>query len=401
MAKKSDFNRFTYFEYKPEEMIECVKCNKLQHERCVLHFKQSNFPFICKTCRDVSLPFQRLRLTTKHLPRTELDEFIENYLHKNRTDSIKITIRMLGCSLEKFKPKPVVVEHRPDLFDYPEIYFNNCAIFAFLKQSDDTEICFFGVYCHLYNDPRCPPINRNTAYLSYIDSVKLYEIKQRTEIYQTIIFGLFEYLKAKNFRAVYIWSCPPAKDIDYIFYNKPYTMRIPKIKRLIDWYENLFEKAVQKNIINGYTDAKNYSRRKNWYNLSNIPYFYLDMWPTRIEDMLLEMQKMMAKKELKTAEYNEYFKNWLKVQFDSDGQAYFIVDLGTREFPVRTELINCDQKWITNRIELLDMQQSAGLNFRTERDARFSTFMMLYRCFVEGRICSKCGNRDSTLGVSH
>ena len=71
-----------------------------------------------------------------------------------------------------------------------------------------------------------PNPNKNSVYLSYIDSVKLYNIKEQTKTCQYILLGLFEYLKMKNFQKIFIWSCPPKRDVDYIFHEKPTDMKM-------------------------------------------------------------------------------------------------------------------------------------------------------------------------------
>ena len=52
----------------------------------------------------------------------------------------------------------------------------------------------------------------------------------------------------------HIWACPPSEGDDYIFHCHPPEQRIPKAKRLQDWYKAMLIKAVNKNIIIEYKD---------------------------------------------------------------------------------------------------------------------------------------------------
>lgn len=64
----------------------------------------------------------------------------------------------------------------------------------------------------------CGEPNRNTCYLSYLDSVKYFrpEAKRagnegalRTMIYHEVLLGYMEHAKRLGMNAMYIWSCPP------------------------------------------------------------------------------------------------------------------------------------------------------------------------------------------------
>lgn len=50
----------------------------------------------------------------------------------------------------------------------------------------------------------------------------------------------------------HIWACPPSEGDDYIFYCHPTDQKIPKPKRLQEWYRKMLDKAVSERIVHDY-----------------------------------------------------------------------------------------------------------------------------------------------------
>lgn len=50
----------------------------------------------------------------------------------------------------------------------------------------------------------------------------------------------------------HIWACPPSEGDDYIFHCHPPDQKIPKPKRLQEWYRKMLDKAFAERIINDY-----------------------------------------------------------------------------------------------------------------------------------------------------
>lgn len=50
----------------------------------------------------------------------------------------------------------------------------------------------------------------------------------------------------------HIWACPPSEGDDYIFHCHPPDQKIPKPKRLQEWYKKMLDKAFAERIINDY-----------------------------------------------------------------------------------------------------------------------------------------------------
>jgi len=50
----------------------------------------------------------------------------------------------------------------------------------------------------------------------------------------------------------HIWACPPSEGDDYIFHCHPVDMKIPKPKRLQDWYKKMLDKAIIERVVIDY-----------------------------------------------------------------------------------------------------------------------------------------------------
>lgn len=50
----------------------------------------------------------------------------------------------------------------------------------------------------------------------------------------------------------HIWACPPSEGDDYIFHCHPPEQKIPKPKRLQDWYKKMLDKAILERVVIDY-----------------------------------------------------------------------------------------------------------------------------------------------------
>lgn len=90
-------------------------------------------------------------------------------------------------------------------------------------------------------------------YISYLDSVHFFQPRHlRTGVYHEILIGYLEYVKKMGFVTGHIWACPPSEGDDYIFHCHPSDQKIPKPKRLQEWYKKMLDKAVSERIVHDY-----------------------------------------------------------------------------------------------------------------------------------------------------
>lgn len=50
----------------------------------------------------------------------------------------------------------------------------------------------------------------------------------------------------------HIWACPPSEGDDYIFHCHPPEQKIPKPKRLQEWYKKMLDKAIIERVVIDY-----------------------------------------------------------------------------------------------------------------------------------------------------
>jgi len=55
-----------------------------------------------------------------------------------------------------------------------------------------------------------------------------------------------------RYSMAHIWACPPCEGDDYIFNCHPPDMKIPKPKRLQDWYKKMLDRAILERIVVDY-----------------------------------------------------------------------------------------------------------------------------------------------------
>lgn len=55
-----------------------------------------------------------------------------------------------------------------------------------------------------------------------------------------------------SYTLAHIWACPPSEGDDYIFHCHPPEQKIPKPKRLQDWYKKMLDKAIVERVVMDY-----------------------------------------------------------------------------------------------------------------------------------------------------
>lgn len=231
--------------------------------------------------------------TTNTLPKTELSSHVEtrvgNFLKAQNAPNVGIKIRVVSssdCNL-------VMMPEMQQIFENSHNYkYRSKTVLAFFEEADK-ECCFFAMFVQEYGAD-CPSPNTRSVYISYIDSVNLFSMKQhRTSIYQEIILGYMEHIKIRGYKSVHLWACPPSKGIDYIFYCHPDSQKYPSQYRLEQWYHAVFQKGKIDGVIEDYKNID----ANEFETANDLPYFAGDFWPHYLEDVI---RRIKAKVGLET-----------------------------------------------------------------------------------------------------
>ncbi|KAL0198327.1 hypothetical protein M9458_006867, partial [Cirrhinus mrigala] len=118
------------------------------------------------------------------------------------------------------------------------------------------------------------------VYISYLDSVHFFQPRHlRTGVYHEILIGYLEYVKKMG------------EGDDYIFHCHPSDQKIPKPKRLQEWYKKMLDKAVAERIVHDYKDIFKQATEDRLTSAKELPYFEGDFWPNVLEESIKELEQ--------------------------------------------------------------------------------------------------------------
>lgn len=425
IIRKQTFQPYFFPKSRPERFVHCELCCKKFHEVCVLHCMFSCEPFICDRCRDkAGIP--KVKVRASRLPTTECDMFINRYIQsENLNLDNTLTIRLLS----EMNQEMVVPDRFKKVLSGPDkIKYQNYTLFTFMDSGAERDICFFSVFFQLFGD-HCQESNWDSAYISYIDSVNFLPVN-RTLVYRFVLLGLFEFLKNKGYRKIYLWSCPPTDNQDYIFHKKPEKMKMPTSARLAKWYRELLKMGTERGVIASYSGIQDAVK-----DINGLPVMEGDNWVTRLNEAIViiekerskfynEIKKLMAQHTKETQEnkkidirgqmeslrmkqkekgFNTRLWELLTVQIAGFNSEYFVISLSPKRkmknIKFTDDKLSKSRTWLNDRHLFMDFFWGHILEFSTERRAQYSTFVMLWRIFIDNGLCVKCPS-SSENGVT-
>ena len=187
----------------------------------------------------------------KDLPRTKLSDFLEGMV----IDRLKatgfgditstITIRMVSNTEKHFEVPDVIhknlqTEENNKVPQYMN-YQQKCILL--FQNIDGVDVCLFCLYVQEF-DENCPAPNKSLVYIAYLDSVDYFRpLEARTTVYHEIIIAYLKWAQARGFKQGHIWSCPPQRGDNFIFWCHPSHQRIPSRDRLNNWYSSILRRA--------------------------------------------------------------------------------------------------------------------------------------------------------------
>ncbi|XP_035380966.1 histone acetyltransferase p300 [Electrophorus electricus] len=295
---KDQFQRKRNDTLDPELFVECTDCGRKMHQICVLH-NETIWPsgFVCDGCLKKSNKTRKEnKYSAKRLPQTKLGSFLETRVNdflkrQSHPETGDVTIRVVHVSDKIVEVKPGMKSRFVDSGEMAESFpYRTKALFAF-EDTDGADVCFFGMHVQEYSSD-CPPPNQRRVYISYLDSVHFFRPRQlRTGVYHEILIGYLEYVKKQGFTTGHIWACPPSEGDDYIFHCHPPEQKIPKPKRLQEWYKKMLDKAVAERIVHDYKDIFKQATEDRLTSAKELPYFEGDFWPNVLEESIKELEQ--------------------------------------------------------------------------------------------------------------
>ncbi|XP_078805407.1 CREB-binding protein isoform X4 [Oryzias latipes] len=310
MISKDQFERKKNDVLDPEPFVECKDCGRKMHQICVLHYEVI-WPsgFICENCLKKSGKTKKEnKFTAKRLQSTRLGMHIEDRVNKylkrqNHPEAGEVFVRVVASSDKTVEVKPGMKARFVDTGEMPETFpYRTKALFAF-EEIDGVDVCFFGMHVQEYGSECSFPNNRR-VYISYLDSIHFFRPRiLRTAVYHEILIGYLEYVKKLGYAQGHIWACPPSEGDDYIFHCHPPDQKIPKPKRLQEWYRKMLDKAFAERILHDYKDIFKQATEDRLTSANELPYFEGDFWPNVLEESIkeLEQEEEERKKEENTA----------------------------------------------------------------------------------------------------
>lgn len=220
-----------------------------------------------------------------YLPTTKLSEFLEEFIFC-RIQSIgygdimkSLTIRVVSnVELAVEIPQPIVsnlasanMSSQSSLSSVPSVSIpsspnlsneNNAKVSSsqymlnqflpyrqkcilLFQNIDGVDVCLYCLYVQEF-DEQCPPPNSSVAYIAYLDSVDYFRPAEiRTTVYHEIMVGYIQWIQARGFQQCHIWSCPPQRGDNFIFWCHPSHQKTPSRDRLNSWYNSILSRCKQ------------------------------------------------------------------------------------------------------------------------------------------------------------
>ncbi|XP_037871053.1 histone lysine acetyltransferase CREBBP isoform X3 [Bombyx mori] len=454
--KKDQFKEMKNDHLEQEPFVMCMDCGRKQHQICVLHH-DSIWPqgFCCDNClKKKGGKRKENKFSAKKLPTSKLGIYIEtrvnNFLKKKEAGAGEVHIRVVASSDKIVEVKPGMKTRFVEPGELsPEFPYRAKALFAF-EEVDGTDICFFGMHVQEYGS-ESPSPNTRRVYIAYLDSVHFFQPRQcRTAVYHEILLGYLDYAKQLGYTMAHIWACPPSEGDDYIFHCHPPEQKIPKPKRLQEWYKKMLDKGIIERIILDYKDILKQAMEDNISSAAELPYFEGDFWPNVLEESIKELDQEEEEKrkqaeaaEAVSSEENEQGpdgkkkgqkkakksnkskaaqrKNSKKQSDQQQGsdlsakifatmekhkEVFFVIRLHSAQSaaslaPIQDPdpLLNCDL--MDGRDAFLTMARDRHYEFSSTRRARYSTLCMLYELHNQGQdkfvyTCNSCKSHVET-----
>ena len=175
--------------------------------------------------------------------------------------------------------------------NYPDEFSFRCKCIVVFQNLDGVDVMLFGLYVYEHGSENPLP-NKNTVYVSYLDSVHYMRPRNmRTFIYHEILIAYLDSVRNRGFTTAHIWACPPLKGDDYILYAKPEDQKVPKDDRLRQWYVDMLVECQKRGVCGKVTNMYDhyFSDPKN--DATVVPYMDGDYFPAEVENIIKDIEE--------------------------------------------------------------------------------------------------------------
>ena len=315
-----------------EPWVACDLCSAWVHQICTLFNGRRDIsgdnPFTCPNCmldqlrkaeRKPTVDRPSSQQPASALPKTQLSDFLEEYLARHLATERAERARMLGkqpdevpgaeglcvrvvsCITKQLDTKSEFLRAFAPARAYPSSFLYRSKVVIIFQRIEGVDVCLFCMYVQEYGADQPAP-NARRIYLSYLDSVKYFRPDimtmrgneaLRTYVYHTLLCGYLDAAKRRGFTSCYIWACPPLPGDDYIFYCHPAKQKTPKSDKLREWYLKMLASARAEGVVvslgNLYDELRldpSGDTSRGMRSAVDVPYFDGDYWPGAVEEYI-------------------------------------------------------------------------------------------------------------------
>jgi len=273
---KSSLQKFKNDALPEEAWVQCDDCHEWVHQICALFNGRRNKTAVAYTCPSCYVKKKsgegekneemQVVKCAKDLPQCTMSNAIETGVEKalakkyeEKAKELKVNVDQIdkadGISIRVVSNMERQHHVRDEMLKRyekkgcPSQYPVRTKCILLFQKIHGVDVLLFGLYVYEYGQD-CPAPNRRRVYISYLDSVQYFEPAcYRTTVYHSILVEYLRFVKKRGFHTAHIWSCPPSKGDDYIFYCHPSQQLTPKDDMLCQWYHDMLRKAEEEGIV--------------------------------------------------------------------------------------------------------------------------------------------------------
>lgn len=392
------FKKVLHDKSNEEELIPCSFCSRLFHTSCgminkYMRNEKKMDDFICPFCMlDLMKDYNASRLiiptphpkTAFYLPRTFLSDRMEKYINDS-----SLIVRNVSSTLD---PNG---ERRDDV------------VFVFQKLQNGFEVLIFIMYVEFWLSTTVTiPGNKNTMYISYLDSVGFYSPKEnRTALYQNCLLCVMEYAaNVLGIEKCFLWACPPPKGVEFIFNVRPIHVLVQGVKKrnkktlLISWYHSMFKLAQERGIVSNYMTLSEYYKRNELSKVEQCSFFYGDFVSMAKEAFEKQPKVKMTGKGVDRRPITLFDEICSEINSAGNVDGLLMSYLNKTETittPLPNEQLVVDNPLVRNRLTFHRMLVENLLQFNDLQHATHSTSMVLFFIYNPDKLfsvqrCNSC-----------